>query len=449
MRSLLKPIRSRVGLSWLAVLAVVLVPSAARAAGGGSDGSLTEVVLLLLVVAAAYLLANSVVGRLQRRFLVLSGFEYIVLGVVLGPAVALLPVFRELTGVLPVIALAAGWIGLIRGMELRASTLRSVPRGTKRLALGADLFAGGLVGGSVYGVLRSGWLGTFSGEEVALVACFLGCAAATRSSAPVEVITRRYRVEGPTAPLLRSSARIGDAAAIFVFGLLFAVFHAAANGPSGIENAAVRLNGAAWVAVAIAIGVVLGLLFNPFLGEDDSENSRFLALVGIITFASGAGWFVALSPLFINLVLGAVLVNTSRAGASIRRTLQQTERPMSLVLLVFAGVLWAVPPPGPTLVLVPLFLVCRFGGMWLASRFAATGGLLRHDLYRGQLAHGDAAIAMVVSFALVFQGPLVQAATTAVLVSVVLHDVFAPRALRSLLVDAGELKREAQRGSRV
>ena len=445
MRFLLKS-RSRVAIAVLATL--LFLPAVARAGGGGSGESLTEVVLLLLVVAAAYVLANSVVGRLQRRFLVLSGIEYIVLGIVLGPAVALLPVFQELTGLLPIIALAAGWIGLIRGMDLKASTLRSVPRGTKRLALGSDLFAGGLVGATTYGILRSGWLGTYSSREVVLAACFLACAAATRGTDPVDVVTRRYRVEGPTAPLLHSSARIGDAAAIFAFGILVAVFHEATGGLASLETAG-QLNSLSWVAIAIAIGVILGLLFNPFLGEDDSENSRFLALVGIITFASGAAWFVDLSPLFINLLLGAVLVNTSRAGGTIRRTLQQTERPMALVLLVFAGALWAVPPLEPTMVLVPLFLVCRFAGMWLASRFAATGGLLRYDLFRGQLAHGDAAIAMVVSFALVFRGPLIQAAITAVLVSVVFHDVFAPRALRSLLVDAGELKREVPRGSRV
>ena len=94
-------------------------PGVARAASaknsdGGSAGELTTVVIVVLVIGVAYVLAHNVVERLQRRFLVVSGAEYLFLGILLGPTFAL-NVFEgkdNMTGLLPVIALAAGWVGL-------------------------------------------------------------------------------------------------------------------------------------------------------------------------------------------------------------------------------------------------------------------------------------------------------------------------------------------------
>ena len=407
--------------------------------GSEGGGSITDAVWLLVFISLAYLLARVVVGQVERRFLVISGVEYLGLGILLGPGVRVLPVFDVLTEALPIVALAVAWFGLIRGMELRLSALRLAPRGTRRLAVGDNLFAGGLVGGATYLLLESELLGAVSTDESVVTALLLGCAAATCGIEPINVIGRRYRVEGATQSLLRASARIGDAAALLIFGLVTAYYRperGALTDPAFV--------GLGWVLVALLLGLVLGLLFTPFLGDDDSRNNRFLALVGIITFAAGAGTMLTLSPLFICLILGAVVVNTSRAGQRIHSTLEGTQRPLSLVLLVLAGALWQ-PPARPewALLMWALFVILRVGGKWLSSRLAATGGLMRQDLYRGQLSHGDAAVAMAIAMRQVFvDKPWLDAAYSAILASVVLHDALAPRALRALLVDSGELRRE-------
>jgi NhaP-type Na+/H+ or K+/H+ antiporter len=49
---------------------------------------------------------------------------------------------------------------------------------------------------------------------------------------------------------------------------------------------------------------------------------------------------------------------------------------------------------------------------------------------------------MAVSFRLVYEGNAAKIAYTVVLASVVLNDLIAPRLLRGLLVDEGELQRE-------
>ena len=67
---------------------VLAGPSFAQASGGGGDpGTTAAVVGALALVALAYLGANLIVDRLQQWLLIVTGFEYLLLGVALGPQV--------------------------------------------------------------------------------------------------------------------------------------------------------------------------------------------------------------------------------------------------------------------------------------------------------------------------------------------------------------------------
>jgi hypothetical protein len=441
-------------LIWTVPLAAALLPlgcpapvrAAAGAATGGAAGptagSIGMVVLLVFCVAAAYLAAHFVVDRLQRRLLIMSGIEYLLLGILLGPLVPQIHAFDDLTPLMPFIALAAGWIGLLRGTELQLRHIGELPFGTVRVTLVHHLVTGALVGaGAWFFMMRllpqPPFRMEIPWEQAALSAGVLGCCAAADSAGPIELLGRRYELGARLTRLLKRSALLGDMLVVFVFGLLFCVFH---QGSANVEG--VSLRATEWAVLSVGIGLVLGILFTAFLGDDESPNGRFLALVGITTFAAGAAWFLQLDPLLVNMTLGVVLVNTSQSGSVLRSTLQGTQRPLSLVLLILAGALWRPPEPLAALVGLGGFVVLRVAGKVLGSWLTAWGTSLRPDLFRGLLGHGEITVAMVVSFRLVYEGPAVDLAYTVVLASVLLHDLVAPRLLRSLLVDAGEIHGE-------
>ena len=103
-------------LLWAAVPGVAY--AASESGNGGGVGELGTVVLLVVMIGVAYVLAHNVVERLQRRFLVVSGAEYLLLGVLLGLSSGIAGQGKEnLLGLFPVIALAAGWVGLLRGTD--------------------------------------------------------------------------------------------------------------------------------------------------------------------------------------------------------------------------------------------------------------------------------------------------------------------------------------------
>lgn len=419
----------------------------AQAAEGPPSGSrpLLAVVLLVLGVGAAYLLAHAVVDRLQRRFLVTPGVEYVALGVLLGPAGAHfgLGAVRDLTPLLPFIALAAGWVGLLRGTELDVRRLAEAPPGTLRVVVLHHAAAGLGVGLAAYAVLASDWVPLVTPEGAAMAAWVLGACAAADSAGPTALLQQRYDARGPLPDLLRRAATFGDLLVIFAFGLSFCVFHL------DHEMAAWRLTATEWAVLSVGLGLVLGLLSGPFLGEKASVNEQLLALVGILAFASGAAWFLRLDPLLVNMSLGIVLANSARRGPPGREALRNTAPPQAIVLLVLAGALWR-PPLDATawqltglgvVAFVALRLLAKVVGSWLA----ALGTTLRPDLFRGLLGHGEVTVAMAISFRLVYDGPAVDLAYTIILASVLLHDVVAPRLLRSLLVDAGVITREGPR----
>ena len=267
----------------------------------------------------------------------------------------------------------------------------------------------------------------------------------------MDIVQRRYGVKGAMIDTLKQSARLGDMIAIGGLGFLFCLYHTTeltqdlTRAPTAVE----------WAVITIGIGAVLGGLFTIFIGPKASQADLLLPLMGIITFASGAAFFLDLSPLLVNLVLGMVLVNTARStanradclGNQVRQTLEGTSRPIFLILLIFAGALWEPPPVWPTIIviagLIVLRIIGKMGFLWRAT----VGTDLRRDTYRGLIGQGHGAVAMALSFRLVFfESPAAKVAYSAILASVVLNELIAPRILKGLLVDAGIIRREAQAG---
>lgn len=407
--------------------------------GAGEGNPEQTVVLLLALVGTAYLLAHFVVDWLQRRLLFVSGFEYILLGIGLG----YLAVFQDLTPLAPILALAAGWVGIVLGMELDVRRMLEVRDQALRLATFEGLGSGVLVAVLAHAFLVRGGVPGADPQQYWLAAGVMGCAGAAGSSTAIDLVTARYELDHPLVGRLRRAAGFGDLMSVGAFGVLFCIFHQANTG-------ATATSASLWIIITVLLGLALGGLFSVFLGGHEDNHSRFLALVGIITFSSGAAFFLDLSLLTVNMILAFVVTNSLQDGSGVRETLASTRRPMSLVLLVFAGALWEPPWHGSwtfdamfaPIAITVAYIAVRMGGKLLGCWVGAIGTDLRPDLARGLMAQGDEAIAMALSLKLVYDGPAIDVAYTAILGSVIVHELLAPRILKGLLVDAGVITRE-------
>jgi Kef-type K+ transport system membrane component KefB len=414
---------------------------------------LTAITLLALVVAAT-LLAHFVLGKAQARFLYSTGGEYILLGVLIGPELPALlsaitgtpvawqgAIDREvLRQIAPLISLAIGWAGLVYGLQFDLRAMLNSRSGAFTLS-GVQA---GVTFALVYGVGRwvlagTGFLG-LDGDQASLAALFLGATAAVSSPAAWELVNQRFPTQGRHSTMLRDGGTIDELVGVLAFGLIFCLFHPAQDSPLSRP-----LTPTEWYVISVLLGAVMGAVFHIFLGDEDDEDHLFLAFTGIIVFGSGAAWYLNLSPLLVSLVLGMVLGNTSRHAKRVLPVILRTHKPMVLLLLIFAGALWT-PVSWPAFVLAVLYISLRslgkLGGGWLAA--LSIGPAVRRDLGRGLLGHGEIAVAMALNLRLVYEGPFVDWVFTAVLVSLVLNELWSARLLKGFLIDAGDIKAAAQ-----
>ncbi len=71
---------------------------------------------------------------------------------------------------------------------------------------------------------------------------------------------------------------------------------------------------------------------------------------------------------------------------------------------------------------------------------------MRRDIGRRLLGHGELAVAMALNLLLLYDGPFVDWVFTAVLMSMVLNELWSARLLKGFLIDAGDIKAAAQNG---
>ena len=180
------------------------------------------------------------------------------------------------------------------------------------------------------------------------------------------------------------------------------------------------------------------MLFHLFIGPEREVDRPFIALAGAVILVSGAAGYLGLSPLLPAMLMGAILVNTSRAKEEISEVLIRAERPFYFVLLILAGASWT-PSSSPRAWLIPvvLFLAARMlgklGGARLAARANDALPTLGPDWGRALLGHGGLALALALDY---MRGPhavLHDVVFTAAIASVLLTDLASARMVQSVV----------------
>lgn len=384
--------------------------------------------ILVLVVIGAYLAAHVVFEWLGRRYLVVSGAEYLLLGVLLGPEVSGLIEASEVGGFAPLMSLALGWIGAVIGAQFLIPGLIRIPGRFFHSAFVEAIVTLGLVG-VVMAVAFARLFGATL-EAVALPALTLGAVATVSAPAGIALATLRLGRHDPAVRQLEVATAVDAVVAIVAFGLLLSVVNAA---PAVTPRAPTATE---WAVIGVAIGLIGGALFHLFLGGERKIDRLFIGLAGAVILVSGAAAYLRLSPLLPALLVGAILINTSRNRQAIKEVLARVERPLYFVLLIFAGAAWS--PGGPATALVVLCFI----GARIAAKLTggAAGALSAGNISelgagwgRALLGQGGLAVAIALNYSLLEDAPFAAAVFTAALVSVVISDIGSAHLARSVL----------------
>ena len=387
-----------------------------------------DALILVLVVAASYLAARVAFEWLARRFVIVSGAEYLLLGILLGPQVSGILSRETVESFAPIATLGLGWMGALIGAQLVLHRLVRIPAVLYRVALAESLLTVAFVAALLTFAL---WVGLeVTRDEAIVAATALGAVAVASASAGVAVVARQLGRRSPIVRQLEVSTATNALVAIVTSGILFALVH---RTPPTVGR---PLTPTEWAVVTIAIGVIGGALFHLFVGEERKVDRLFVSLAGAIILVSGAATYLRLSPLLAAVCFGAVLGNTTRNRAEIVAALERVERPLYFALLVLAGAAWRPSVRAWSLVIL-LFLCTRvaakLGAARLAARWNGMLSTLGTNWGRGLIGQGGLALAVALSYLYQDEVPLPNLVFTAAVASVLLTDVLSARFVRSLI----------------
>lgn len=401
-------------------------------------------VLILLGLLGSRFAFNPSRTALGPRLLFATGTHFLLLGLLLGPVFGLLTpvVVGQLQ---PLMALGLGWIGLLFGLQLDRTQLGKFPSSYLIFTVVQALITFALFAGA--GFLVFGIIGELrSGVDVALLAT--AATAAVSAPAGIALIGRTFRVDGELTRFLFYVASLDAVVGIVALQLTYSVFH-----PMSTPVAA-GFSWVVWLVAATAAGVIFAIFFLWLTRPKPEGDELTLFLLGLVVFEAGTALYLAVSPLYVCMITGAVIGNLSPLRRRVYAMLQQWEKAVFVILLILAGSLlgassWLALPLGVAYLLVRGS--AKYAAGWAARaaiplpfRPPGAAGL-------GLLPQGGISIAMALSAALTYRtitGPEwepVGVAFGTIVVAVAASELVGPFLTRDLLRRAGEITPEMER----
>ena len=422
--------RAIVTLSVAAVGGLWALPAQADVGGGPSQ----DILLLLGVVGAAYVITHLLLERIQRRFGIVSGVEYIVLGVLVGPVFGFMD-GGTLVNFTPAIVMGTGSLGLLAGLNLKFRVFTTLDFEALRVALWLSFVTFCVMVVLPLGVM----VGLMPFEQVLQwmpgLVC-VGAIATAADSGPVESLHRFLGARGGATAAAIRVAKLCSAMAVVAFGLLFCMFdHESVYLPRDYGMVE-------WFAIHVAMGGALGALFAVFLRRELTGDKLITIVIGMVIFTSGIAYYLRLSPIFVNLILGLVLTNTTTHSIQVERLIGGIERPLYILLFFFAGATVYTQAPLWGLMLALPYLVLRSGAKLVAGIVATRTtspeleAIKIPPLGRVMLAPGGLSAAILLDFSQVFGSlPAGALVYNTMIVAIVLSEIFSYVRARSWLLD--------------
>lgn len=406
-----------------------------------------NVTLLLVGLVVFAFVVGQLLRRLIRRHVSLSGAEYLLVGALIGPHIPpRLMSTDSLSALVPVMNLLLGLVGFLVGLRVRNAFTEwrgiAVGLGTSVVTCTLVAIATASVAAMVlpaegplfqYPLLSGeGWVfEMYTARNHLMIGLSVGVIATVSSSGLLVGLGESLKLQSPTFATLRSSAAISQIFAIVAMGAVLAWSRDASTLPLPAVGRWI------WLVAALGLGLVCGVCFTLFIGKEEGQSRIFLATVGTVTFAAGTGAALGVSPLLVNLISGLTVSMMSTHAQVLLAELDRLQHPLFVLLLILAGAYW-MPVSGSAWLFPVVYIVVRFGAVWLSSWLFARGvarETLRNRMGSGLIVQGTLAVSVAIDHSLASSGQGAEVLTAA-LIGTLAFDTMGAPGVRKLLVDA-------------
>ena len=372
------------------------------------------------------------------RLIFLTGTEFILVGAALGSGMIGLLDSATISSLTPIFCLGLGFIGLIFGIQFEYDKIKLFPDRYILIALIQAVVTVAVVFFPFYFILA--YLFDGDRQPILFASLVLAITAGCTAQTSLALLSREsYMAGSKLMELLRFISSFDALLGLTYFGFILCLMHAFS--PFGFE----RGIGFQWLAVSLAMGVVMGFILHLLTQVNCSDKELLIFVFGLIVFSGGISLYFRLSPLFINMVIGITAANLPGSKERIFNLLARMEKPIYIIFLILAGAIWHLGSPWAIMLSI-IYVALRCAGKILGG-FLASGTVPKQSrpspwLGLGLISQGGIVIAMVMSYYQLSGSIVTDVVVTIVLVSVILNELAGPSLAGNLLKRAAGANNE-------
>lgn len=396
-----------------------------------------QILVLLALVAGTYLISYLLLGWLTRRFGLVIGVQYILLGIAIGPVFKILDA-QTLAGFEPLLALAIGALGMLAGLEFNIRRLFAQQIRPLKIALLTSAATLLLVGGVPFFIMFNTSLGT-DGAIWQWMPVLLTLSAISLVADPRHVagLLSHFKTSEESATQLATQiCWLCSVLAVLVFGVLFCLFN---PGQLVVPENLAPLQ---WLIVHLAVGGIMGAICGALVQLRPDDEQLMTILLGTVVLTSGIAYTSTMSIVFVNFIAGFVIINMTEEAIRVQRKFVHLERPLYVFLLFFVGTHLIADVPLWVYLLIPGYLALRYAGRFVGValyRPSNASYMPEPGLHRALWAPGSLSAAMILDFFNTFGDvPYATYAMTGLIVLLIFSEFIAYILARGWLIDISD-----------
>jgi hypothetical protein len=372
------------------------------------------IIILALIGERLSFSGKKIPGSLNIFFL--TGTEFLLIGLVLGPYLINMITLNVISGMNPFIGLGLGWLGLLYGIHFNFRKLLKLPRNYILSSISQSLFTFLLIFSVSILILP---ILDITGKDKMVVSLILAAIGSCSSQTTLAILNTEDKFKRSKSLLImRYMTSIGDFPGLVIFGILLCVIKTVPPVP-GMPYIELQ-----WISASIGLGFVFGWIIIFLMNLRINSVERLLFTTGIILFSGGVSAYFQLSPLFVNLIAGITIANFCHDHHLLDDIMALGEKPIYLILLVLAGALWK-PGNAWIFVLATAYYLVRTLGKYLGNSILNKTILKNEDISPhsglGLISQGGMAFAMIINLQIYnynfFSNDLISMAIIAIILS--------------------------------
>ncbi|MFC2061266.1 cation:proton antiporter [Elusimicrobiota bacterium] len=381
------------------------------------------------------LLLGLIASALIRKIKMPAITAYLVLGIVIGPAV--LNIISEKiiisSGLISNVVLS--FIAFSIGQNFSKKRFSEIGNSVVLITIAQGLGAALAVGAAIY----------FLTNSTMFVVLALAAIAPATAPAAVVMVVREYKAKGRFTDTLLGVVALDDALGLIFFALLLAVLKSimVLQGefiPSALWGI---YNGLIEVAGAIVLGGVLGLILSLFSKYVNKSTELLIYTLGFVLFNAGLSLYLGFSVLLSSMAMAAVLVNIVEAPFRFFDSIRSIDSPFYLLFFVLAGANLEFNMLKVMGVIGGIYIIARLVGkilgVFIGAQIAGSSSKIKNYLGIGLAPQAGVALGMALIVSSVFpkEGKLVMSIIVA---TTVIYEIFGPLLTKVALHAAGEIE---------